>query len=196
VEVWLREHREAFAHADSLVELLAPDDIQDRLLQPNQVELRARIAGHLKAFVDLAQGHFRAEESLLVPAIQEHIGLDDRAVREAVGCLSREHGQMHMFAERILDLLSVLESSDPPPPTVAGELLRVSYGVQSLLRHHCTKEEKEIYSLVGRLPQKVVTELLRTVGEPEDIRLDHLIRPLGSDDAGYPVGEDVEGPEN
>jgi hemerythrin-like domain-containing protein len=193
----MKEHRDAIRHADELVELLAPPDIQEKISNPDQKKLREEIASHLDAFVEMAEGHFRTEEKLLLPAIRENFDLNDPAIREAVGCMSREHDQMHMFVERINELTPALRSDEPLDPHRAAELLRISYSVQSILRHHCTKEERDIYRLVEKLPMKEVSKIFDAIEHPPDISLDHLTKPLGTNESeGYKGEGHAEGPEN
>ena len=197
VEIWLKEHRQAYERADRLVEILSPDDILAQLTHPEQDRLRKEIADLLDGIAGLAEGHFRSEENLLVPIIRKYLEPDARETKEALGCLAREHVQMHMFAARILDLLVYLRSDDPLNASQAAELLRVSYGVQSLLRHHCSKEEREVFPLVGKLPMKAVEELMEKLGPSDDIPLDHLIKPLGKPgDGNGTFGDGAGGPEN
>ncbi len=205
LEVWLKEHREMIGHADELVELLAPDDIQSKLVNPDESKIRTRIADLMQKFSDYASGHFKLEEELLVPLIREHLDINLPAVKEAIGCLTREHGQMHMFVERIEELIPLLRSEDPPDPHHAAELLRVAYGVQSILRHHTSKEEREVYPLVKDLPMKAVLKLMERLMEKlrdklnpvDDISLDHLIKPLGpKPEDGNLIAENGEAPEN
>ncbi len=197
VEVWLKEHKKAYVLADELVELLAPDDIQARLVHPEESKLRATLAEHLNAIVEFTGSHFRGEEKILVPVIQKYLNTDDPKIREAMGCLSREHAQMHMFMERITQILPSLESGEPLNDAQTAEILRVSYSVQSIIRHHCTKEEREIYPLIGRLPMEAVVELMNALDPSDDINLDHLVKPLGEGGSPDLTGSDPgEGPEN
>jgi len=179
LELWLQEHRDIIEHADRLAELLAPSDIQARLVAPDQEELRLKIAGHFEAFLKMARGHFRCEEEQLVPAIRRHLDPEEPAIRNALGCLEREHTQMHRFTERAMKLLPALRGEKPPKPTEAAEILRVGFGIQSILRHHCTKEEQDVYPLINELPLKVVEALFESAGPSEDIPLNHLVKPLG-----------------
>lgn len=193
----MKEHEEVIGHADALVELLAPPDVQEKLTRPDQKKLRGEIAGHLDAFVEMAEGHFRAEEEFLLPALVNHFGRDNPAVKEALGCMAREHDQMHMFVERISRIIPVLKSGEPLDPPGAAELMRVSYGVQSVLRHHCAKEERDVYRLIEKLPMKEASKIFDAIEKKPDINLDHLTKPLGKDEfGGYRGDGEAEGPEN
>ena len=200
VEIWIKEHRIAIDHADRLAEMLAPPDIQSRLMDPAETRLRRTLAGHLDAVIEMANNHFRHEEKLLVPAIVEHLGASDSSdpsVSEALGCLAREHSQMHRLTRRLTDLLPSLKSDEATNAETAMEILTLAFGVQSVVRHHCTKEEREIFPLVGKLPPSAVAKIMEGIGPRPDIPMDHLIKPLGGDEPGNPVlGEDGEGPDN
>jgi iron-sulfur cluster repair protein YtfE (RIC family) len=197
VEIWLNEHRDLISRADELVEMLAPDDIQLKLIDPDEKALRANLADLLDKLTSDATGHFRKEEELLVPLINKHLDTSTPEMKEALGCLTREHAQMHMFVERIKELLPLLRSDDPFDSHNAAELLRVAYGVQSILRHHTSKEEREVYPLVKKLPMKAVHEIITSLDPSDDIPLDHLIRPIGPRDGnGQLYAEDGEAPEN
>jgi hemerythrin-like domain-containing protein len=197
LEVWLKEHREMIGHADELVVLLAPDDIQSVLVNPDESAIRIQIADLLQKFSDYASGHFKLEEELLVPLIREHLDINSPSTKEALGCLTREHGQMHMFVERIEELIPLLRADDPLDNHNAAELLRVAYGVQSILRHHTSKEEREVYSLVKDLPMKALLKIMEKLDPVDDISLDHLIKPLGpKPENGNLIAENGEAPEN
>lgn len=197
LEKWFQDHRDAIERADTLVEFLAPDDITDQLILPDNVPLRKVLADHLKAIVEIEQDHFRAEEELLVPAIESGVDMNNPKVSDAIGCLKREHTQMHLLAERASKMIPVLMSDEPPATGDIAEILRISYGMQSLIRHHCTKEEREVYPLINQLSARVVDEIFRSIDPVPDIPLDHLIKPIGPDNPMNPyVAEDGESPEN
>ncbi|HHE46763.1 MAG TPA: hemerythrin domain-containing protein [Bacteroidetes bacterium] len=197
IEIWLKEHREMISYADQLVETLAPDDIQLKLVDPDQSALRLKIADTLDKFPAYSSGHFKLEEDLLVPLIAEHLDTSSPEIKEALGCLTREHGQMHIFVERIGELTLLLQSDEPLDDHNAAELLRVSYGLQSILRHHTSKEEREVYPLVKKLPMKAVMKLMESLDPVDDISLDHLIKPLGIKPGnGNLVADNGEAPEN
>ena len=191
LRTWIKEHRLAIEHADRLAELLAPSDVQAKLIDPGQKEFRAKVVEHLEALVEMADGHFREEEQLLVPAISEHLDVRDPKVSKALGCLAREHVQVHKSSERIAELLPKMKSEEPLTATEAAEILRLAFGMQSLVRYHCLNEEREIYPLVGRLPGRVVDEILAEIGDEEDdLPIEHLIERKGH------VSKDGGGPEN
>jgi hemerythrin-like domain-containing protein len=197
LETWVQDHRNAISQADRLVELLSPNDIQERIAGTGKIELRIRVADYLEAFVHLEEGHFRYEENYLVPAIKKHFGDRVQSIIEALGCMIREHVEMHKFAERIRIFLPQLKSDVKLESAIAGDILRVAYGVQSLLRHHFAMEEREIYPLVGKLPMQLVEEILDAIPSADRLHIDHLIKPLGNnvEDVRY-KGENGEGPEN
>jgi len=195
IEIWIREHREMIRHTDELVELLAPSDIQARLTDPSENALRITIARHLNAFVDFADGHFRKEEEYLVPLISKHLDTGTPEMKEALGCMQREHAQMHLFADRIQTLLPALESGDKVTDGQAAELLRISYGIQSIIRNHTSKEEQQVFPLVQKLPLKAATELFNALEESTDMNLDHLVKPLGDNVEGVNP-EGIESPDN
>lgn len=178
VEIWIIEHRKVIEHADRLVDLLAPDDIQSQIANPDNKILRTEIADHLDAFIEISEKHYRDEENLLIPAIIKHIGSENLEIKHALGCFAREHGQMHEFVVRIRELLPALRSEDKIESSITAEILRTSYASQSLIRNHSAMEEKEVYPLVGKLPMKVVAEIFEKIGGGQDMNLEHLIRPL------------------
>jgi hemerythrin-like domain-containing protein len=197
LEIWIKQHRLAIEHADRLAELLSPADVQARLIDQAQKEFRDKVMGHLEALVEMANGHFRQEEKLLVPAIMKYLDANDPKVSRALGCLAREHAQVHKSAERIGELLPKMKSDEPLLPAEAAELLRLAFGIQSLVRYHSLNEEREVYPLVGRLPVQVIDAIMTEIGDSPDLPIDHLVRPLGEGECGgYPIAPEGEGPEN
>ena len=217
LEIWLKDHRRLIDHADRLVELLAPDDIQIRIADPANGELRSGIAEHLEAFAEITDTHYRDEEVHLLPAIVKHLDRDNPVIRHALGCFAREHDQMYEYSERIRNLLPMLRSEDKIGKSDVGEILRTAYASQTLIRNHSAMEEKEVYPLVGKLPMKVVAEIFEAVNVGSDMNLEHLVKPLygrdvedtneedakkkfkyGADGMDFYTSEDgdAEGPEN
>jgi len=195
IEIWTRQHREIFSFADQLVELLAPDDIQSLLQAPEETELRKNIIKVLKEFTALIESHFREEEEILLPVLRDNLDPSTPNLEKWVGCLSREHAQMHMFTERVDGILSGIDEKEPFEAQTTSEILRAAYSIQSLVRHHCSKEEREVYSLVGNLPPKAVDKIMHSISQPSDMQLEHLVKPLGNDKFRI-MGPDAEGPEN
>jgi len=196
VETWIKEHKHAYELVDSLVDLLAPDDIQARLLHPEETKLRSDLAAKLGELIKFADEHFRAEEEILLPALKENLNLNEPKIKDALGCLAREHEQMHAFTDRMREILPSLVAPEPPDPHSTAELLRISYSMQSIIRHHCTKEEREVYPLIEKLPVKVVFEIMNKVGGEDSMNLDHLIKPLGPKPENADDLKGMDGPEN
>jgi hemerythrin-like domain-containing protein len=196
-EIWIREHREAFEHADRLAELLAPSDIHARMVDPSQNGLRAVLVNHLEQLIEFSESHFRLEERLLIPAITQYLDNAAPEIREALGCFAREHAQMHRFANELNKLLPSLHSDTPPDRASILEILNHAFAVQSLIRYHCTNEERNFYPLIDKLPQSVCANILGELDVKGDIAMEHLIKPMDAK-SGVNIfrGEDSEGPEN
>ena len=79
VEIWLKEHRQAYERADRLVEILSPDDILAQLTHPEQDRLRKEIADLLDGIAGLAEGHFRSEENLSIDPFMFQKSTDQNA---------------------------------------------------------------------------------------------------------------------
>jgi hemerythrin-like domain-containing protein len=196
VEKLIADHRAILLIADKLVDLLAPSDIATRLLAPEEKKLRLTIAENLEAIIDFDNTHFRIEEELIIPSLGKYVELTQVGIADAVGCMIREHTQMHMLSERAMKLAPLLHDENPPDISEVGEILRTAYAMQSVLRHHCLKEEREVYPLLDRLTPRELDKLTEKLGMTEDIPLDHLIRPMGTEDVNPYVAEDGEAPEN
>jgi hypothetical protein len=193
VEVWIKEHREAVEHADRIAELLAPCGILTTLLAPEGESFRLRLAEHLEQLALFSSGHFRREEQLLVPSIAKHLDTSNPSLSGPLGCLAREHHQMHRFVESLVELLPALRSATLNEST-ASDLLGIAFGIQSLVRYHCSKEERDIYPLVDMLPQSETAMIMGQLNA-DDLPIKHLIKPLGKDTRIVPT-EPVEGPDN
>lgn len=178
VEIWLIDHKKVIEHADRLVVLLAPDDIQAQIADPSDRETRDAIISHLEAFVEITDTHYRDEETLLMPAIVKYLDRNKPEIRHALGCFAREHDQMYEYAERIKNLLPALRSDDNLEKNIVADILRTCYASQTLIRNHSAMEEKEVYPLVGKLPMKVVVSIFESIGGGQDMNIDHLIKPL------------------
>ena len=193
IEIWLVDHKNIIEHADRLVELLAPDDIQAKITEPSGRKIRDAIISHLEAFVEITDTHYRDEETLLLPAIIKHLDRNRPKIKNALGCLAREHDQMHKYADRIKILLPMLRSDDKLEKNIAAEILRISYAAQTLIRNHSAMEEKEVYPLIGELPMKVVSSIFESIDSGRDMNIDHLIKPLyGRDKEEDEVKEEEE----
>ncbi|MCX6647385.1 MAG: hemerythrin domain-containing protein [bacterium] len=109
LEIWLIDHRKVIEHADRLVELLAPDDIQAQIADPAKKDLRDGLVACLQAFVDITETHYRDEETHLLPAIVKYLDRNRPEIKQALGCFAREHDQMYEYSERIKILLPLLQ---------------------------------------------------------------------------------------
>ena len=191
VEKWLKEHREMLSHADRMIVFLAPDDIQTRLSNPYEIKLRRDIADCQEKIGCIIDAHIEAERAILFPAIREHFGKISGGCEDTLSCLDREHEQIILFFDRAKNLLPLLKNPEPLEKSVSAELLRVCYGIHTVLTYHCPKEETEIYSLVGKLPLKAISKIAQEIGFDEDIPIDHLIKPLEGSNSS-----EREAPEN
>ncbi|MFH1676558.1 MAG: hemerythrin domain-containing protein [bacterium] len=197
IEKWLKEHREMLTHADRMVELLAPDDIQTRLSKPDEMKLRHEIADCVEKIGVIIDPHIEAERMILFPMISDHFGRISGTCVDTLSCLGREHEQLGLFFDRAKSLLPSLKNPEPLEKSVSAELLRVCYGIHTVLTYHCPKEETEVYSLVGKLPLKSISKLAQEIGLDEDIEIDHLIKPLGEDKGSMgPDWSEREAPDN
>ena len=193
VEIWIREHKKAFEAVDTLVELLSPDNIQTELINPSNSALRSKLKSILNEIVEFDENHFKIEEELLIPALRDNFG---SGIKDALSCMVREHEQMHAFVERIRVVLTELGSDMPLNAHTAAEIMRISYGAQSIIRHHCSKEERDIYPLVAKLPAKVVFDIMNKLGIEDSLNIDHLIKPLGPKSENSEELRGIESPEN
>ncbi|HDS29765.1 MAG TPA: hypothetical protein ENN67_01850 [Firmicutes bacterium] len=196
IEKLIRDHRAIFKSVDDLIELLAPDDIQARMLEQSEHKLRNTLAEYLETIIAFDKNHFRVEEEMLIPALGKYVEMSRADIAEAVGCMSREHAQMHKLTGRAESLLPKLRDENPPDTAEIGEILRVAYGMQSIIRHHCSKEERDIFPLLAKLAPGILDEIASRMEMGEDIRINHLLKPMGSTDVNPYVASDGEAPEN
>lgn len=178
VEIWIKEHRTVLKYADKIAELLAPQDIQGKLTDPDNASLRRALHENLAFVVEFSRTHFISEESFLIPAIVQNLAKNDESINEKLGCFAREHAQMHKFASAITELLPVLLSDNPLSFDQSFEILKLAFGIQSIVRLHCANEEREIYPLIEKLPPRIVCEIIDKLYPSDDLPIEHLVKPI------------------
>jgi len=123
------EHHALMSHMDNL-RLVA-----DRVGDVDSADTLAGVEDVYEFLVRHLLPHARAEDEVLYPAVDEIIGAG------ATATMSRDHVEIARLVERLGELRSVLREGTATP-AVSRDLLRVLYGLHTLVLLHFAKEEE------------------------------------------------------
>lgn len=132
------------------------DDIADRMRKNAHIDLmRAVVLANLFA-VGITR-HVRAEEAILFPAYEAHLGRG----RSSTALMEREHRAILHYVERLLRAaVRILDARSRDEAT--EDLLRAHWGLVGVLADHNDKEERALFPLLDRmLPEPERLEVLR-----------------------------------